>query len=160
MKNNYLVLKSEISAELGKIQKVTNEIESLYNKIKDKTPSLVELSAMATFLHNFYSGIENIMKRITASLDNDIPSGTSRHADLLKRMSIEIAGIRKNVFSEDTVNELTDYLSFRHMFIHSYGFELKWSKMQLLVESISKVFVKVKQDIENFLVYLNQSENE
>jgi uncharacterized protein YutE (UPF0331/DUF86 family) len=125
MKNNYLVLKSEIQAELGKIQKVTDEIGSLYNKIKDKTPSLFELSAMATFLHNFYSGIENIMKRIATSLDNDVPSGTSWHTDLLKRMSIDIAGIRENVFSEDTVNELTDYLSFRHMFIHSYGFELK-----------------------------------
>ncbi len=78
-------------------------------------------------------------------------------ANLLNRMSIEIAGIRKNVFSEDTVNELTDYLSFRHMFIHSYGFELKWSKMHLLVESIRKVFLKVKQDIENFLSYLDQS---
>jgi uncharacterized protein YutE (UPF0331/DUF86 family) len=159
MKNNYVVLKSEIQAELGKIQKVINQIESLYDKIRDKTPSLVELSAMATFLHNFYSGIENIMKRIAASLDNDIPSGTSWHTDLLKRMSIEIAGIRKNVFSEDTINELTDYLSFRHMFIHSYGFELKWSKMQLLVESIRKVFAKVKQDIDNFLNYLDQSEH-
>ncbi|HEX9971702.1 MAG TPA: hypothetical protein VGD14_06490 [bacterium] len=158
MKNNYLVLKAEINAELGKIQKVTNEIESLYNKIKDKTPSLVELSAMAAFLHNFYSGIENIMKRIATSLDNDVPSGTSWHTDLLKRMSIDIAGIRENVFSEDTVNELTDYLSFRHVFVHSYGFELKWSKMHLLVESIEKVFVKVKQDIEKFLIYLDQSE--
>ncbi|MCI0496635.1 hypothetical protein L0Z72_16655 [candidate division KSB1 bacterium] len=157
MKNDYLVLKSEINAELEKIQKVTNEIESLYKKIKDKTPSLVELSAMATFLHNFYSGIENIMKRIATSLDNDVPSGTNWHTDLLKRMSIDIAGIRENVFSEDTVNELIDYLSFRHMFVHSYGFELKWSKMLLLVESIKKVFVKVKQDIENFLIYLDQS---
>lgn len=158
MKNNYVVLKSEIQAELAKIQKVTNEIECLYGKIKDATPSLVELSAMATFLHNFYSGIENVMKRIASALDDNIPSGTSWHADLLNRMSIEIAGIRKNVFSEDTVNELIDYLSFRHMFVHSYGFELKWSKMQLLVESIRNVFAKVRQDIDNFLNYLDQSE--
>lgn len=159
MKNNYVVLKSEIQAELGKIQKVTNEIESLYGKIKDASPSLVELSAMATFLHNFYSGIENIMKRIASALDNSIPSGTSWHTDLLNRMGIEIVGIRKTVFSEDTVNELTDYLSFRHMFIHSYGFQLKWSKMHLLVESISRVFEKVKHDIEKFLLHLDQNEN-
>jgi len=159
MKNNYVVLQSEIQAELAKIQKVTNEIESLYGKIKDATPSLVELSAMATFLHNFYSGIENIMKRIASTLDDNIPSGTSWHTDLLNRMSIEIAGIRKNVFSEDTVNELIDYLSFRHMFVHSYGFELKWTKMHQLVESIRKVFEKVKQDIEKFLQHLDQKEN-
>jgi hypothetical protein len=159
MKNNYVVLKSEIIAELEKIQKVTNNIVSLYSNIKDKTPSLIELSAMATFLHNFYSGIENIMKRIAASLDNDIPSGTSWHTDLLKRMSIEIAGIRKNVFSQNTINELTDYLSFRHMFIHSYGFELKWSKMHQLVESIKIVFNQVEKDIESFLLYLDQLEN-
>lgn len=159
MKNNYIVLKSEIQAELGKIQKVIYEIDSLYSKIKDATPSLVELSAMATFLHNFYSGVENIMKRIASALDNDIPRGTSWHADLLARMSIEIARIRKNVFSQDTINELAEYLSFRHMFIHSYGFELKWSKMHLLVESISRVFEKVKNDIEKFLLHLDQTEN-
>jgi len=125
MKNNYTVLKSEIHAELEKIQKVTNEIESLYNHIKNKTPSLIELSAMATFLHNYYSGIENIMKRIALSVDDDFPSGASWHTDLLKRMGITIDGIRKSVFTDDTINELTDYLSFRHKFIHSYGFELK-----------------------------------
>lgn len=159
MKNNYVVLKSEICAELEKIQKVTNNIVSLYSNIKDKTPSLVELSAMATFLHNFYSGIENIMKRVALSMDDDLPSGSSWHTDLLKRMGISIAGKRKIVFSEDTINGLTDYLSFRHLFIHSYGFELKWSKMHLLVESIKIVFNQVKKDIEKFLIELDDMEN-
>jgi uncharacterized protein YutE (UPF0331/DUF86 family) len=125
---------------LATVQKVTDAIESLYDKIKDKTPSLIELSAMAAFLHNFYSGVENIMRRIASALDDNIPSGTSWHTDLLNRMGIEIGGIRKNVFSEDTINELAEYLSFRHMFIHSYGFELKWSKRHQLVESIGGVF--------------------
>ena len=122
MKNNYSILKSEIYAELVKLKKVTNDIDSLFRNLEDKAPSLIELSAMATFLHNFYSGIENIMKKIATTIDNNVPHGVSWHTDLLKRMAIDIDGVRKNVFSEDLINNLTDYLSFRHVFIHSYGF--------------------------------------
>ena len=50
-------LSEKIQAELDNIIQVLAEI----NKIKDKKKSTAELAGLATFLHNFYSGIENIL---------------------------------------------------------------------------------------------------
>ena len=52
-------LNDRIQAELDNINLVLREL----NLIKDKeNKSTAELAGMATFIHNFYSGIENILK--------------------------------------------------------------------------------------------------
>ncbi len=40
-----------------------------------------------TMLHSFYTGIENIFKRVALEIDGDIPSGYASHSDLLTVMT-------------------------------------------------------------------------
>ncbi len=48
------------------------------------SPSEIELSALAALLHAFYTGIENIFKRLALELDGTTLSGEAWHRDLLR----------------------------------------------------------------------------
>jgi len=54
-------LPGKIAAEIENVEKA---LENLKEATDRKIKSTVELAAMATFLHNIYNGIENILKQI------------------------------------------------------------------------------------------------
>ena len=69
-------------------------------------------------LHNFYNGIENILKQIILSKKIEVPGGESWHKELL-----ELA-LAKEFISKDCTNNLAQYLAFRHFFSHAYALDL------------------------------------
>ena len=73
-------LSDRVNAELENIQQVLDKsppIDKL-NKL-----SVLELAGVATLLHNFYNGIENVIKQIAQDKKLIIPAGQSWHRDLL-----------------------------------------------------------------------------
>lgn len=78
-----------------------------------KTPDLVEIAAVASVLHSFYNGLENIFMSIAKGIDRDVSTGAQWHRDLLTRMT-EVTSSRGPVLKVDTVHRLVDYLAFRH----------------------------------------------
>jgi hypothetical protein len=63
-------LNDRIEAELDNVQEVLNRLPptTILSSIKD-----LELAGVATLLHNFYNGIENIIKQIITSKGVNIP---------------------------------------------------------------------------------------
>ena len=57
-------LKEEIELELAQLQRLMNEFAELRKKVKHPNPDTIELVALAGFLHTFYTGVENIFKRV------------------------------------------------------------------------------------------------
>lgn len=86
-------LREYCEAEFENIEIVIRELFTVVKPRKRKY-STVDLAATATFLHNFYNGIENVY------------------------------------------NALSNYLSFRHFFVHAYSFTLRWEDLKPLVDKI------------------------
>ena len=135
-------LSEKIQAELDNIIQVLAEI----NKIKDKKKSTAELAGLATFLHNFYSGIENILNQILKEKTITIVKSDSWHKDLLK-ISFE-----NNIINEDLKIRLTAYLGFRHFFVHAYGFMLRENDIKNLTEKTEEVFKDFSDSISKYCV--------
>ncbi|MEW6609887.1 MAG: hypothetical protein AB1414_20985 [bacterium] len=57
----------------------------------------------------------------------------------------------KGIITEQTKNQLSKYLAFRHFFIHGYGFLLDEAKLKRLVDNVFEVFIMFKQEINNTL---------
>ena len=69
--------------------------------------SQLEMAGVSTFLHNFYNGVENILKQGLAAKSVEIPSGATWHRDVLN------AGRSAGLISAETMASLAPYLAFR-----------------------------------------------
>lgn len=59
--------------------------------------SFIEVRAAGSILHDFYSGIEKIFRRVAVAMNNKLPKNEDWHKELLSQMAEPIAGIRANL---------------------------------------------------------------
>ena len=76
---------------------------------------------IGSILHDFYTGIEQLLEHIASELDGEIPVGADWHSQLLGRMTSEIESVRPAVLGSDLADALRPYLRFRHLFTNIYG---------------------------------------
>ena len=103
--------------------------------------SAIELAAIGTFLHNIYNGIDNILKQIVRLKSVEMPKSDSWHKELLN------LSVSKGIISEELSDQLYEYLTFRHFFIHSYGFMLEEKHLQGLATNIHDIWMRFMSEI-------------
>ncbi|MBI5055627.1 MAG: hypothetical protein HZB61_03295 [Nitrospirae bacterium] len=130
-------LKEYSDAEFENIDTVLYQLKALLKP--EAGYSIAELAAVATFIHNFYNGAENILKRIFSYRRIELRDTPTWHKDILK------AAADIGIISDDLYNALSNYLSFRHFFVHSYSFTLRWEELKPLVSDIEKTLENFKK---------------
>jgi hypothetical protein len=142
-------LKKLVDTELNNLERLSKEINKLLSGSKEKKDS-IEVRAAGSIIHDFYCGIEKIFERVATVIDNHVPFGMNWHTDLLLQMGKTIEGIRDRVISEKLITKLKEYLRFRHLFRHLYGFELKWDRIKPLCVEVEGVLSDFKKEIIEF----------
>ena len=138
------------AAEREQLQRLLSGIHGLLTKCRDTAPTEIELSALAATLHSFYTGVENIFKRVAVELDGEPVRGDAWHRELLMRMKTATAR-RPALLSEELHDTLNEYLRFRHVFRTAYSFDLDWQKMSPLVLRLEETFQKLGKALDGFL---------
>jgi hypothetical protein len=78
------------------------------------------------------------------------------HKALLFKMTVPIKGVRPALLSEELAADLDEYLSFRHLFRNSYGFELKGEGISYLARKFDPVAKKFFNETKKFLSLLDR----
>jgi len=154
----YLVLIEEIRQELEALVEIIAHIEAGladYQKADEDNKSYI-IDSLALSLQSFYTGCENLFRRIAASVDGELPAGERWHADLLDQMSIELPEIRPKVITEDTKQKLRELLGFRHTIRNIYIFDIASEPVITLASTVSTFLGQLKMDLENFSEFLKQ----
>lgn len=108
-------LTKQVEAELTELRRLLTNYDELLEQCRSQTPTLVEIAALAAFLHSFYNGIENMLKRVAVEIDGSVPSGDSWHRDLLDQVT-RAEEKRPAAISQGLRSRLNQYLAFRHLF--------------------------------------------
>jgi len=143
-------MREKIEFELERLRQLLATHRELIATCREREPTAIELSALAMLLHSFYTGVENIFKRIMVEGDGEPERGEAWHRDLLDRMATA-KGSRPAVISIELRDQLDDYLAFRHVFRHVYSFELSWEKLGPLIFDYSDVHAKVTAEVTAFV---------
>jgi len=124
-------------------------IENTLSGLPDRPLSILsqlELAGVAALLHNFYNGIENILKQVFQEKSFPIPQGESWHKDLL------LTAAEKNIISDLLLSNLKQYLAFRHYFSHAYALELSPGRLEPLVKDVFDLFNEFRKQIDKIIV--------
>jgi hypothetical protein len=144
-------LREEIAIELEAMDATVNELLALQADVAGREPTIREKTAAAAFLAQFYSGVENILKRISSYHDVALPTGETWHVTLFKRFCSPPYATLPVLFDESLAANLAPYRRFRHVAFHSYGFQLSWIHMAHGVDSVQDIFVQIKASLDNYL---------
>ena len=106
-------------------------------------PDFVELNAIGSILHSYYCGIESIFNLIYKSTYGKTLSGNTWHSDLFtdmfKKTEKHEAVLQKELFAP-----LKEYLGFRHVFRHAYGYELDWNRLKPLFSTLTHLVLRTR----------------
>ena len=124
-------LTKKIAAEKENVERVLDNLREALGRTER---SAVELAAIATFIHNIYNGMENILKQVLRARGVAIPKSETSHKDLLNLASYN------EIVSTELCDQLYEYLTFRHFFVHAYGFMLEEKHLAHLARDIPEVW--------------------
>jgi hypothetical protein len=149
-------LKTDLEIELNRLGQLEQGIAQVQAEIaRDPERASIFYESLALKLHNFYTGCERIFQLIITELNGAIPSGYDWHKRLLNRMAIERQEI-PTLLSQETVQRLQEFLGFRHVVRHIYGFELDTQRVKQLVETYPDVWHRFNQEVKQFMNELQQ----
>jgi len=144
-------LAGDLRQELEALDRILAEAAEALGLFGGRGPTSLELRGLGDLVHDFYNAVERFLERVGSGLNGAVPGGRAPHVRLLDRMARELPGVRPAVLRPETRRGLGEYLRFRHLFRHRYGFELEWGRLEPLLRGLGAMGPAVRDDLEAFV---------
>lgn len=95
----------------------------------------------------FYTGVENILKRISRFYNVPLPKTEAWHIDLFNRFCSLSEKPLPVLFDDALKADLTGFRKFRHVVHHGYGFQTEWERLIAGIEKIEGTFLRFKTKV-------------
>ena len=141
----------EVNVDFAYLDNLSGEIIKLTSIIGSGIPDTVQLTAMSSFASQYYSCIENILKRISKHNKINLPKSEDWHVELFLRFCEPPFSNLPVLFDSETKNTFISLRKARHYFMHGYSFNLKWDVLKQTTDSISSVHDIIKKKITHYL---------
>ncbi len=146
-------LAAELKGQLWLIEKVNTRLRS---RLDDGLDTPGQLDSVAYQIHNLYCSIEDLLKLVAKAFENNVGTGEDWHKVLLLRLSQPIEGIRPALLSEATWDAMDQLRGFRHLVRHAYGRDIELTQLQVNITAAQKLYQLIEQDINAFVVKLEE----
>ncbi|MGH9837870.1 MAG: hypothetical protein ACREEM_03710 [Blastocatellia bacterium] len=95
--------------------------------------------ACAFHLCRLFNVVEQMALRVAKRFENAIDDPARWHAELIRRMTLDIPGVRPPLFPRELAAPLGELRGFRHVFTHAYDLVLRREKLALLLADADSV---------------------
>lgn len=146
------VLEAEVKAQWSNIRQVYTDLEDRAGQMRPESPALIESTAYQ--LHNLYNAIEDLFKIIAGAFENSVTDLSQWHTELLRRMTLDISGVRPALLSQESADLLNELRAFRRFFRHVYSQSLDLARVEQNVRVARKAKPPLARDAAQFLAAL------
>ncbi len=153
----HVALRVEIEDEVRNLERLCRSMQAFLERLPIK-PDDYQVRSIGSMLHDFYNGVERVFERIALRVEGDLPTGSRWHTYLLRRMERPWPHARPAVIDRQMAIRLLDYLRFRHLFRHTYGYDLDWEKCRLLAEGMSETLEALREQLDTFIASLTNDQ--
>ena len=109
-----------------------------------------DLEAGAFQLVRCYNALEQAALRVAKAFENNIDDDAGWHAEVMRRLTLDLSEIRPAVFLESDLMNLRELRGFRHIIVHAYDLILDRNRLQALLVHASAVFQHIEERYAGF----------
>ena len=149
-KGAFAVLEAELRTRFRDVSRIGGRIEE---RLGTFAHSAEGVDSMGYQLHNLYGAFEQLFEEVARFFENQV-EGIQYHAELVRRMQLEIEGVRPALLSTETASDLDELRRFRHRFRHAYTADLDSDKVADLAAKVVCIQRDFARDLERFLALL------
>ena len=121
----------------------------------------VGLEATAFHLVRLYNIVEQSALRVAKAFENHIDDESGWHSELMRRVSLEISGVRPRLWPAELAAPLRQLRGFRHVVVHSYELILERERLALVMRDAESIVGALKPACEAFMAeVLRRAEEE
>lgn len=140
-------LRELVTIEFLEMDNTLALIADLRRSLVNREPTVHELAAFGTYLHNLYSGVENSLKRFAAFHGVQLPDTADWHVQLLRMFGDSPVKSLPVLLPGPLMDQMSDLRGFRHVFTKRYASYLEWAKLSPLVDQASAVAEAYQQRV-------------
>ena len=111
------------------------------------------------YLHNLYNAFENICLNVARAFENQIDDRSGWHAVLLKRITLDVEGLRPKLLSVEAYRCLDELRRFRHVFRKAYyTIELDPQRIAIVIVQAQRLQALYRSELDRFKGFLDSLE--
>ena len=150
----------ELQAEIRKASEVVARQRAFYEEFlagdfqklgRGKVSAIV----VAEVLTDYYICAETLFWRISQFFENNLPA-ERWHAEVLRKMTLQVDGVRERVLSEETFRRLDELRRFRHFRRYYFALEYDWAKLDYLLTVYADLRELLARDLAGFERFLDR----
>lgn len=151
MSERIRLLRAEIEADLVTVEQVFIKLDEAWEE-----DDIVEREIVVGYYLNVLYGLfENLFERIAECFGNHIKNRAQWHAQLLKRMTLDVSDVRPAVIGTETFAHLNELRRFRHVFRNAYLLTFDPRRMVIVMAEARALRQVYRADIERFKRFLD-----
>jgi HepT-like protein len=155
-KAKILVLISEVEKAQSVLQRLDSFYADYLRRTDDAKAHLPEQAiVISDLMANAYTCLETVFLRISRCFENSL-SQERWHQDLLRKMTLEIPGVRQPVISDAAAPLLLELLRFRHFKRYYFELEYDWDRIDFVRKKYAQLKPLLQSDFERFMRFLRE----
>ncbi|MFW6148067.1 MAG: hypothetical protein ACOC6B_06735 [Thermodesulfobacteriota bacterium] len=142
---------SEFDLQVKEIRNAYDNLQERFEKTRKEPVSKELVESIGYWLHNLYTAYEALFEQVASFWENSFQETGRYHMQLLKRMRLDIPGIRPPLLRSDESYLCLDELrGFRHVFRYAYSYGLDDERVFRLVGKVLAEKEAILRDISEF----------